>query len=96
MIALNAVALFPSIRKDVAMALCKQAALETSINTQHINLLEATRLLVLKWPEVNIGESSIRRYLPVRRREPGGRVGKLGLTTKNSFHAVLNNTKQYI
>ena len=95
-IALDAVALYPSIRKDVAMALCKQAALETSINIQHINLLEATRLLVLMWPEKKIRDSSIRKYLPVRRREPGKRVGKQGLTTENSFHAVPNNRNQWI
>ena len=77
-IALDAVSLYPSITREVAMEMCRQAALETEIEIKHMNLLEATRLLVLMWPREKTEKSSIKRYLPVRRVEPGKRVGKLG------------------
>ena len=35
-------------------------------------------------------------YLPVRRRTPGKRIGKLGLTTENSYSAVPNDRLQWI
>ena len=95
-IALDAVSLYPSITREVAMEMCKQAALETEIDIKHMNLLEATRLLALMWTKEKIEKSSIRRYLPVRRREPGKKVGKLGLTTENSFSAVPNNRDQWV
>ena len=93
-VALDAVALYPSISREVAMEMCKQAALETEIEIKNMNLLEATRLLVLMWSEEKIAKSSIQRFLPVRRREPGKKIGKLGLTTENSFSAVPNNKDQ--
>ena len=61
-----------------------------------MNLMEATRLLVLTWPEERVKESSIREYLPVRRKEPGKKVGRLGITTKNSMGATPNNQSQWV
>ena len=34
--------------------------------------------------------------MPVRRREPGKKVGKLGLTTKNSLGATPNDQSQWV
>ena len=42
-VALDAEALYPSISPEVAIQVCKEAALSTNIEVQHMNLLEATR-----------------------------------------------------
>ena len=95
-IALDAIALYPSIQKEVAMALCKEAARETNIEMKNMNLLEATRMLVLTWSEEEVRKSWIKEYLPTRRKVPGKKLGKLGLTTKNSLKAAPNDRSQWV
>ena len=88
---LDAVGLYPSIKKSLAMRICREVAEETKVDIEHMNLLEATRLLVLTWPKDRIESCDIREYLPVRRVEDGKKVGKLGLTTLNSLGAKPND-----
>ena len=65
LVAFDAVALYPSIGKEVATSMCKQAALETEIEMKHMNQLEATRLLVLTWSSEKTASSNLRKFLPV-------------------------------
>ena len=95
-VALDAVGLYPSISKTLAMEVCKKAARETEIEVQHMNLLEATRLLVLTWPEEKIKNSVINKYLPRRRKVEGKKTGKLGITTSNSMKATPNDQTQWV
>ena len=95
-ITLDAIALYPSIEKKVAMEICKQAAAETKVKVQHMNLLEATRFLMLMWTKEEVEGSSIKKYLPTRRVTPGKRTGKLGLTTSNSLSAAPNDQSQWV
>ena len=93
-VGLDAVGLYPSISKEVAMKICREVALESEVNIEHINLLEATRFLVLTWSKEKVEKCDIKEYLPVRRRSPGKKVGKLGLTTENSISAIPNDQSQ--
>ena len=76
---LDTVTLYPSITKKIAMEVCKIAAEESVVKVKDINLLDATRLLMLTWTDERAKESEIRRYLPVRRRIPGRRIGTVEL-----------------
>ena len=64
------------------MQICREVAEETEVNIEHMNLLEATRFLVLTWPRDRVKNSDIKGYLPVRRQVEGKKIGTLGLTTK--------------
>ena len=59
-VGLDAVGLYPSIKKEVAMEICREAARETDISIKHMNMLEATRLLVLTWPKEKVESSGIK------------------------------------
>ena len=93
---MDAVSLYPSINVDVAMKVCKMVAMETEIEIEHFNMLEATRFLMLVWTEEQARASGLDGYLPRRRVLPGRRVGKLGITTSNSLKAETNNVDQWI
>ena len=60
LIGLDAVALYPNIFKEVAMASCREVAMKREVKIPHFNLLEATRLLVLVWSDETIRRSRIR------------------------------------
>ena len=96
LIGLDAIALYPSIMKKVAVEACKQAAIETEVGITHMNLCEATKLLVLVWSKEQQKESEISKYLLVRRVIPGKRNGKLGLTTTISLGGVPNDKSQWV
>ena len=65
------------------MAVCKEAAMESVVEVRQMNMLEATRLLMLMWTKDEVNKSGLQRYLPVRRKIPGKKLRKLGLTTAN-------------
>ena len=92
---LDAVGLYPSIKKKLAMSICREVAEETEVKVDHMNLLEATRFLVLTWPKDRVKNSDIRGYLPVRRQIEGKKLGTLGLTTQNSLGATPNDQSQW-
>ena len=92
---LDAVGLYPSIKKGLAMRICREVAEETEVEIDHMNLLEATRFLVLTWPKDRVETSEIKRYLPVRKQVEGKKIGTLGLTTKNSLGATPNDQSQW-
>ena len=80
----------------MALEAFKIAAIESEIEVAPMNLLEATRLLVLTWSEEICKKIDIKEYLPIRRRIPGKKVGRLGLTTENSYKAAPNDESQWI
>ena len=61
-----------------------------------MNMLEATRFLVLTKTKVEIRKDGMAKLLSKRRRVPGKRVGKLGLTTENSFSSTPNDQSQWV
>ena len=94
--ALDAVGLYPSITKEVAAKACLEAARESEVRIDNMNLMEATRFLVLTMSEEKIEESGLRRILPKRRkRKDGKKTRKLGLTTANSLKPVTNEQSQW-
>ena len=95
LVGFDAVALFPSIEKDLAVKLCKEVLLETEIKFIDTNLLEATRFLVLTMDKEELEMSPLKKYLPWRRKEEGKRTGKLGLTTANSLAPAVNDQSQW-
>ena len=85
LVGLDAVALYPSIGKDIATKCCLEAARESCIETKNINLTEATLFLMLTMDQESIEESGLKKVLPRRRKKPGQKLGKLGFTTENSL-----------
>ena len=61
-----------------------------------MNLLEATRFLVLTMTKAEVRKSGMTKILPKRRKVPGKRIGTLGLTTENSFSPIPNNQDQWV
>ena len=55
----------------------------------------ASMLLVLTQSKEQVQEREVREYLPTRRKIPGKRTGRLGLTTENSVNAVPNDQTQW-
>ena len=86
----DAVALFPSIEKDLLVQVCREALLDIEIKFLKTNLLEVTRFLVLTMDEEEQKSCSSSGYLTWRREVYGKRTGKLGLTTANSLAPKVN------
>ena len=59
----------------VAMLICREAAEKSKVKVREMNLLEATRFLMLTMTKAEIRRSRIRHLLPKRRRVPVKRVG---------------------
>ena len=96
LVGLDAVALYPSIGKDIATKCCLEAARESCIETKNINLTEATLFLMLTMDQESIEESGLKKTLPRRRKTKGGRDGKrLKLTTMNSLAPTTNDQSQW-
>ena len=66
------------------------------IRSTDMNMLEATRFIVLMQTKEQVERSEVKEYLPRRRKIPGKRTGKLGLTTENSTSAVPNDQSQWV
>ena len=96
LVGFDAVALFPSIEKELAVQVCRDALLDTEIKFLDTNLLEATRFLALTMDEEEKKSCKFRSYLPWRRKVDGKRTGKLGLTTANSLAPKVNDQSQWV
>ena len=64
LVGFDAVALFPSIEKELAVKLCKEVLLETEVKFIDTNLLEATRFLVLTMDKEELEMSPLKKDLP--------------------------------
>ena len=96
LVGLDAVSLYPSIEKKVAMEMCRNAAREVEIEVQNVNYMEATRFLALTMDDDEIRESRLGRIMPRMRKKASGRAcRKLRLTTANSLEATTNDQNQW-
>ena len=95
-VGLDAVGLYPSISKKLAMKVCREAAEKSDVKVRDMNLLEATRFLALTLTKAEIRKGGLTKVLPKRRKIPGKRTGTLGLTTENSFSATPNDMTQWV
>ena len=93
---MDAVALYPSIEKEIVTKLCREAAERTEVRIRNMNQLEATRFLMLTMNSKEIQDCGLTGVLPRRRMVPGKRTGKLGLTTENSFKPTPNDQTQWV
>merc|ERR1711891_124589 len=73
--AFDAVGLYPSISKKVAMKVCREAAENSVIEVKEMNLLEATRFLALTMSKQEIRKGGLTGLLPKRRKIPGMKIG---------------------
>ena len=93
---MDAVGLYPSISKEVAMEACRKAALKTEIYVRNINYMEATRFLALCLSKEEAEVAGLRGVLPTRRPgKKGKKTRKLKLTTANSLEPVVNDQTQW-
>ena len=74
----DVVNLYPSLDIKQVVLEVKEAMMETEINWENIDYLEAARYIALNWTEQQCRRSELGRVLPRRRKKTGTRPGLTG------------------
>ena len=71
--------LYPNLDREATIAIVKKMIIECDVQWEEIDWIEATRFIALNWTRDQCRASSLRKVLPIRRKNNGVRPGVKGV-----------------